>query len=75
MVFLKILQNLQENTCARVSLSKKRLWHRCFPVNIVKFSETPFLQNSFGRLLLDLPALDTERRLVSFTPFLPNVLF
>ena len=21
---------------------KKRLWHRCFPVNFVKFLETPF---------------------------------
>ena len=51
-VFLEILQNLQENTCARVSfliklqswglrsttLFKKRLWRRCFPVNFVKFS-------------------------------------
>ena len=22
---------------------KKRLWHRCFPVNFAKFSRTPFL--------------------------------
>ena len=29
-VFLEILQNSQENT-------KKGLWHRCFPVNFVKF--------------------------------------
>ena len=26
----------------------KRLWHRCFPVNFVKFLRTPFLQNSSG---------------------------
>ena len=46
-VFLEIWQNSQENTCDRVSfliklkvadlrlatLLKKRLWHRCFPVN------------------------------------------
>ena len=31
---------------------KKRLWHRCFPVNFAKFLRTPFLQNSSGRLLL-----------------------
>ena len=35
-VFLKVLQNSQENTCARVSDTKKRLWHRCFPVNFAK---------------------------------------
>ena len=45
-------QNSQENTCARVSflikfqapatLLKKRLWHRCFPVNFAKFLGTPF---------------------------------
>ena len=48
-VFLEISQNSQEDTCARVSffnkvadirpatLLKKRLWHRCFPVNFAKF--------------------------------------
>ena len=25
------------------TLLKKRLWHRCFPVNFVKFPRTPFL--------------------------------
>ena len=63
MVFLKILQNSQESTCARVSfliklqlpaLFKKRLWHRCFPVNFAKFLRTLFQQNTFGRLLLNL---------------------
>ena len=34
------------------TLFKKRLWYRCFPVNFVKFQRTPFLQNTFGRLLL-----------------------
>ena len=29
------------------------LWHRCFPVNSVKFLRTPFLQNTSGRLLLE----------------------
>ena len=45
-MFLKISQNSQENTCARVSLLKKlkkkflfkkRLWYSCFPVNFAKF--------------------------------------
>ena len=33
---------------------KKRLWHRCFSVNFVKFLRIPFLQNTSGRLLLQL---------------------
>ena len=35
------------------TLLKKRLWHRCFSVNFVKFLRTPFLQNTLGRLLLN----------------------
>ena len=39
--------------CLRpATLLKKRLWHRCFPVNLAKFLRTPFLQNTSGRLLL-----------------------
>ena len=34
------------------TLLKKRLWHRCFPVNFVKFLRASFLQNTSGRLLL-----------------------
>ena len=68
-VFLEILQNLQENTCARVSfliklqappatLLKKRLWHRCFPVNLAKFPRTRFFTEHLWWLLLTerLPA-------------------
>ena len=62
-MFLEILQNPQENTCASfflnkvadlrpATLFKKRLWHRCFPANSAKFLRTLFLQNTFGRLLL-----------------------
>ena len=36
------------------TLLKKRLWHRCFPVNFVKFLRRPFLQNTSARLLLDV---------------------
>ena len=53
-VFLEIPQNSQENACARVSLLKKRLWRRCFPVNFAKFLRAPFLQNTSGWLLLNL---------------------
>ena len=35
-----------------VTLLKKRLWHRYFPVNFAKFLRTSFLQNTSGRLLL-----------------------
>ena len=53
-MFLHALQYSQENTCAWVSfcnegaviwpatLLKKRLWHRCFPMNFAKFSKTVF---------------------------------
>ena len=34
------------------TLLKIRLWHMCFPVNFTKFSRTPFLHNTSGRLLL-----------------------
>ena len=36
------------------TLIKKRLWHRCVPVNSAKFLRTPFLQNTSGRLLLEI---------------------
>ena len=35
------------------TLLKKRLWHRCFPVNFAKLLRTPFLQNISGQLLLN----------------------
>ena len=47
-VFLEISQNSQENTSAR----KKRLWHRCFPVNFAKFLRTHFLTEHLRWLLL-----------------------
>ena len=87
-VLLEILQNLQENTCARISfliklqainftkftgkhlcqsfffnkvtslrsatLLNKKLWHRCFPLNFVKFLRAPFLTEHFWWLLLSI---------------------
>ena len=67
-VFLEISQNFTgKHLCQSLifnefghlrsaTLLKKRLWHRCFPVNFTTFLRTPFLQNSSGRLLLTLPS-------------------
>ena len=66
MVLLRVSQNSQENTCARVSffnkvkhlrpstLLKKKLRHRCFPVNFCEIFKNTFLQNTSGWLLLVL---------------------
>ena len=61
-VFLEISQNSQEKTCTRVFLIKfqappaislkKRLWHRCLPVNFAKFLRTPLFIEHLRRLLL-----------------------
>ena len=44
--------NSQENICARVSFLIKRLWHRCFSVNFMKFLRTPFFMEDLWWLLL-----------------------
>ena len=71
-VFSEISQNLQENTCARVSflinmqasglspatLSKKRLWHRCFSCEFCEIFKntfsyrTPLVAASVGKDLV-----------------------
>ena len=38
------------------ALLKKRLWHRCFPMDFVKFLRTPILQNTSSRLPLKFQA-------------------
>ena len=57
-VFLKILQILQENTCAGVSFDKKfikkRISHRFFPVKFTIFLRTAIVKNICQRLLLTL---------------------
>ena len=35
-----------------VTLLKKKLWHRCFPMNFVKFLRTPFFIEHLWWLLL-----------------------
>ena len=48
--------NQKYYTCAwclrPATLFKKKIWHRCFPVNFVKFLRTPILKNTSGRQLL-----------------------
>ena len=62
-VFLKISQILQESNCVNpifnevegleaCNFTKKRLQHRCCPVNIAKFLRTLILKNICKRLLL-----------------------
>ena len=61
-VFLKISQYSQKNTCVRVSFSqakaynfnKRRLLHRCFPVNIAKFLGAALFREHLWWLLLYL---------------------
>ena len=50
------------------TLLKKRLWHKCFPVNFVTFLSTPFLQNIFGRIFLKLS------KSINFTKFLSKTV-
>ena len=59
-MFLKISQNLQENTCVRASFSikmqawrmklyqKQRLQRRCFPMNYANFLRTTFYKTSLA---------------------------
>ena len=83
-VFLKISQNSQEDTCARVSflikLQVKGLWHRYFPMNFAKFLRTPFSQNISGRLLLNFTigpkdtTIDAQRKYFCYDNFRIYVL-
>ena len=51
-----LCQNLFSNkVAARPATSlKKRLWHRCFPVNFAKFLRTPFFIENLWWLLLQI---------------------
>ena len=64
-VFCKkgVLRNFAKHLCQSLfcnkvaglrpaTLLKKRLWHRCFPVNFAKFLRTPFLTEHLRWLLL-----------------------
>ena len=81
--FLEISQNSQESTCVRISflinlqardlkpttLLRKRVWHRCYPVNFAKFLRTSFLTpllddyyKSHSKRLLQIGSIDTRRK-------------
>ena len=47
----RLCQSLYFNKVA--TLSKKRFWHKCFPVNFVKFLRAPIFIEHFWWLLLD----------------------
>ena len=51
------------------TLLKKRLWHRCFPVNFVKFLQTPFLTEHLWWLLLSFRRLCVTSHMLHFTLF------
>ena len=63
-VHLNILQNSQDNTCARVffnkvkGLSMERL--KCFPVHFAKSLTTSFLTEHFRSLLLMITSMKTH---------------
>ena len=46
------------------TLFKKRLWHRCFPVNFVKFLRTPFFTEHLWRLFLYVTIFLSIQKLV-----------
>ena len=54
--FLLLRSNFQEvlfeKDLRSATFLRKRLWHKCFPVNFVKFLRTPFLTEHFWWLLL-----------------------
>ena len=69
-LFLKIPQNSQKNTSARVSflinlqalswnVLIKRLWHICFPVKFARFLRTPIFIELLRWLLLRTPEAAT----------------
>ena len=63
-----LFQSLSFNRVAGlrpVTLLKKRLWHRCFPVNFAKFSRIPFLQNT------SLKTTTAERSFYGLVEFSP----
>ena len=50
-----VLRNFAKSNCLRpATLLKKKLWHRCFPVNLTKFLRTPFLTEHLCSLKLDI---------------------
>ena len=79
--FVKISQNSQENTCARVSFLinflKKETLALMFPMNFDNFLGTPVLQHKARSLLLDyysfkLPTLHVSEHFRTLSNNLPT---
>ena len=73
MVFLKISQYSQENTCVGVSFNKvagrKKLQHRCFLVNVVKFLRTPYFNEHLPTTASDSgPSSKSSTCELNYTP-------
>ena len=72
-VFLKILQNSEENAYARVSFFNKVIglrkipWHKCSPMNFTKLLRTSFLQNTSGQQPLQLHNFNFVVAFLKFT--------
>ena len=47
-----VLRNFAKFTGKPATLLKKRLWHRCFPVNFAKFLRIPFFTEDLWWLLM-----------------------
>ena len=59
------------------TLLKKKLCHRCFPVNFPKFLRTPFLQNTSERVFLRMITLNAISSLLEIflSSYFSNFLF
>ena len=57
------------------TLLKKRLWHRCFPVNFVKFLRTPFFIERLWWLLLIFHVSTAYNIIVTFKGNFFRIIF
>ena len=48
-----------------VTLSRKKLWHKCFPVNFTKFFKTPFLKEHLRWLPVSLKLLTLQLEILA----------
>ena len=60
--FCKIHRKIPVPESQTCNFIKKRLWHRCFPVNFAKFLWTTFLKNTSGRLFVLLIASQSSSK-------------
>ena len=56
-----------------VTLLKKRLWHRSFPVNFAEFLRTSFLQNTSGGCFSNRSGKHSPRRIIFYSATLQRL--